>query len=74
MKEGKGLKNLREVEVVITDIHCYRPSTFNGGRGEVKESQKGQRKISTVILLKLKEVTAPSRRCAQFCEIWQRAK
>lgn len=28
-KKGKGLKNLREVEMVIADMRCYRAPAFN---------------------------------------------
>lgn len=30
MKKGKALKNLKEVEVVIAEIQCYRTPIFNG--------------------------------------------
>lgn len=45
MKKSKGLENLREVEVVIVDIQCYRTLTFNGRMEEeepVKKSKKAR--------------------------------
>lgn len=40
----------------------------------VEEGQRGQRNANSVLSLTPKEVTAPSGRYAQFCQMWQRAK